>query len=243
MNVWNAARITVCVLLFAFCFYGIVVTFLSDDTHFQITNTTKEKKCFVKKKVEITHFPERGIVKEEEVDDNLDTFRNGIKNNVVDSNRLLPFSKCHSNDKNADCLAIDVFVFDENSHARLLDPKDGQRYMLPNSRLIPRKRGKKIGYCGFGHLLYNQTTKQWSCRCMRPEFFGGKTCDSIQERLIKEYNCTEVASKDDPSNKDISTFNPLIEGICSKCASPDAQTPVMDADIPRCTPLLGAVTS
>ena len=70
---------------------------------------------------------------------------------------------------------------------------------------------------------------------MTPEFFGGKTRDAIQRKYIEKYNCKKVASFDDPSNTDLSTFIPILEGVCLECAFPETQIPVKNPKtIPQC---------
>ena len=144
----------------------------------------------------------------------------------------LPFFECFSED-GRNCSIINYPIFDKKTHKLLLDPKTGQRYTLPNINMIPRK-GKKLGYCGYGHLLFNKNSWKWSCYCMIPELFGGEMCDKVQPQMINNFNCLEVADVSNPLNKDISTFNPIIDGICSKCKSPETQSPVSNADIPQC---------
>ena len=162
---------------------------------------------------------------------------------------LLPFfTPCdsgidHKLDKqlnNSDCLEIDFPVYREKfPHRILLNPKRGQGYILPNSHDIPRQNNgggeNKLGYCGYGYLLFNQRKREWSCYCMIPELFGGKTCDVIQKKLIEEYNCKKVAHIYDTSNTDVSTFNPIMEGFCSECAFPEKQITVKNpVTIPHC---------
>ena len=156
------------------------------------------------------------------------------------------FTPCHSgldhklNKRlnNSDCLEIDFPIFTKTIPRRkLLNPKKGQGYVLPNSHAIPRQNGgeNKLGYCGYGHLIFDQRKKAWSCSCMTPEYFGGKTCDAIQRKYIDKYNCKKVASFDDPSNTDLSTFIPIIEGVCVECAFPETQIPVKNPKIfPQC---------
>ena len=146
-----------------------------------------------------------------------------------------PFPNCYSS-KRENCSPIDFPIYDDvlgSYRERLLQPVIGEKYVLPNFSTIPRKRGK-IGYCGFGHLLFNRETKVWRCKCMMPQFFGGATCDEIGSELVKNHNCLQVAYEDDPSNTDVSTFNPIIEGICTQCVSPETQSPVITGVIPQC---------
>ena len=160
-----------------------------------------------------------------------------IINNNNNDNKKDFFPKCHEKmDKHSkDCVALNYQIFDKYTHKRLLDPDLKQKYLLPNSEKIPRRGGRnRIGYCGFGKLLYDAETKEWSCQCFAPDFFGGETCDEIGQTLIKENNCTRVANASDVLNTDVSTFNPFSEGICSRCVSPDTQAPVVNAGVPFC---------
>lgn len=142
------------------------------------------------------------------------------------------FTKCFGN--KPDCVAVNYPIYDARTHQKLLNPDPNQKYSLPNSRQIPKRGGKKIGYCGFGKLLYDTETKAWACQCFAPEYFGGDTCDEIGKKLIKENNCTRVSSASDILNSDVSTFNPFTDGICSRCVSPDTQIPVVNSGIPLC---------
>ena len=146
------------------------------------------------------------------------------------------FPKCHDKfNNNKDCVTLNYQIFDKHTHKKLLDPDLNQKYLLPNSQKIPRRGGRnRIGYCGFGKLLYDAENKEWSCQCFAPDFFGGETCDEIGKTLIKENNCTRVAHASDVLNTDVSTFNPFSEGICSRCVSPDTQAPVINAGVPLC---------
>ena len=168
---------------------------------------------------------------EDEDEGNNDDYHSeeGKKNNVENEY----FSECYDN-SNDDCVALKYPIYDKQTYRKLIEPTLKQKYLLPNSDKIPKKGMKKIGYCGFGKLLYDNKTKDWSCQCFTPDYFGGDLCDEIGKKLIKENNCTQVASASDILNTDISTFNPFIDGICSRCVSPDNQAPVVNASIPLC---------
>lgn len=158
---------------------------------------------------------------------------------------LPPFSNCYGiNEKEKktitnidDCIEFDYDVFEKigkgYSHFKmkeLLTPKTrdkGQRYyIIPNNKKIPRKKGKNIGYCGAGYLFFD-IKKDWWCFCKYPRYFGGDTCDDVQEDFIREYKCVRVADDDDHSNSDISTFDPVFTEFCSECAHPETHKPAL----------------
>ena len=160
-----------------------------------------------------------------------------------------PFSNCYNVDKKNenitninDCIDIEYTIHEkitneqENSikYRTIFNPIErnnkGERfYILPNSEMMPRKKGKKIGYCGYGFLIYDRKTMEWSCFCKAPDLFAGKTCDEMQkQRFIDVYKCVKVVDEDDFSNTDVSTFDPLYNGVCLECALPDTQKPILN---------------
>ena len=173
-----------------------------------------------------------------------------------DDAQLSYFSKCYDDDDvdhhdyddqrmkiKKQCVAMHYPVYDKHTHKKILTPDLKQKYLLPNSKQIPRGGGgggkkKKLGYCGFGKLLYDTETKEWSCQCFAPDYFGGEMCDAMGSRLVKENKCTRVAEASNILNTDISTFHPFIDGICSRCVSPDTQVPVINAGVPLCQDII-----
>ena len=169
-------------------------------------------------------------------DDDDDNYYNNQSDNEEEKEDLENryFSKCYDNSNDA-CVALKYPIYDKYTYRKILDPDLKQKYLLPHNDKIPKKgTRKKIGYCGFGKLLYDNEKKEWSCHCFAPDYFGGDTCDEIGKKLIKENNCTRVANASDILNTDISTFNPFTDGICTRCVSPDNQAPVINASIPLC---------
>ena len=98
--------------------------------------------------------------------------------------------------------------------------------LYPNADEIPPS-------CGFGKLHYNIRNKSWSCVCSAPDYFGGIYCDEPQRKLIVKNKCLKVGHVNNLENTDVSTFNPILEGVCVECSTKDA-TPDLSSPIPKC---------
>ena len=178
------------------------------------------------------------LFEEEDVETNLynnNNIQNDIYKDENDGEVLDYFTKCNSNssiifkDENTKCLYINFPIFDKSSHTLLLSPKKNEQYLLPNSDAIPfHMKFGGIGYCGFGKLLFDKETMEWSCHCSANDYFGGEMCDEPQSKMIKQNKCVKVAHISDILNENISLFNPFIDGVCTQCVSPDTQVPIVN---------------
>ena len=71
--------------------------------------------------------------------------------------------------------------------------------------------------CGHGKIVYNKANDKYSCYCRAPLYFNGPHCDIPQEKLVKHNKCLVVGHVKDLNNTDISTFDPVLEGVCVEC--------------------------
>ena len=114
----------------------------------------------------------------------------------------------------------------DNQTGNLLLSTRGKKRVYPNASEIPPS-------CGFGKLFYFSRERKWKCVCSAPEYFGGIYCDEPQKELTIKNQCRTVAHTDDMENTDVSTFNPILRGVCVECSVGNA-TPDLSSPIPRC---------
>ena len=163
---------------------------------------------------------------------NNDTNNNNNNNNKGDI-ELFPLVKNNNNnnnnnqslDKNDKQLRLYNNIYDAHT-GKLLLSTSGELRLYPNGYQIPHT-------CGFGNLFFNKQTKQWKCQCKTPEYFDGIFCDEPQPKMIIENKCIKVGNITDMKNTDISTFNPLLEGVCVECSDKNA-TPILSSPFPKC---------
>ena len=139
------------------------------------------------------------------------------------------YFKACSTGNEKDCQwPLGMNVYDKRTGDLLLpvDETANKKRIYPNSHTIPKR-------CGFGRLLFDKDTLKWECQCSAPSFFGGDFCDIPGEELTGKYNCRQVAHIDNIENYDVSSFNPITEGICVECTK-DSMIPVIDAGVPSC---------
>ena len=140
------------------------------------------------------------------------------------------FPSCEINADAENCLSLRSAVYDKHTNEMLLAGNEIKSNFIgnvfPNHQEIPQT-------CGFGKLLYDSETHEWQCRCHAPKFFGGDHCDEAENYLTVTNKCSRVAESSDLSNSDVSTFNPVLEGVCVECSVPSA-VPLLDADEPKC---------
>ena len=155
-----------------------------------------------------------------------------------DDDNHLHFPSCNLSDTPSSsysssykCLNIKFPIYSKASHKLLLIPRrNQQRNLLPNSDAIPyHEKFGGLGYCGFGKLLFDEQTMEWTCHCMANEYFGGETCDEPQPKMIRENKCLKVVHISDKVIDDnLSLFNPFIDGMCVQCVSPETQVPLVN---------------
>ena len=117
-------------------------------------------------------------------------------------------------------------VYDSYNGKLLLSSQRKEYRIFPNTDEIPKT-------CGFGRLYFSRETLEWRCKCINPDYFSGIYCDEPQDLLTKQNKCLTVANIDDISNRDISTFNPILKGVCVECSTSNA-IPIFDSRIPKC---------
>lgn len=127
--------------------------------------------------------------------------------------------------KNYSCRYLTVTIYDQLSGSLLLESK-GEGRLYPNADQIPQT-------CGFGKLMYNSREKNWNCMCHAPSYFNGNHCDELQPTLTQTNKCSAVAQSTNLINRDISTFNPFLEGVCVECSVSNA-VPILTALEPLC---------
>ena len=159
----------------------------------------------------------------------LDTYQTlGIYNINNNKDRDL-FPLCKDADEvkknNSHCRHLTVSIFDQFTGSLLLESR-GEGRLYPNAEQIPQT-------CGFGKLVYNSREKSWECMCHAPLYFNGNHCDEPQPILTQTNKCSVVAESTNLSNRDISTFNPFLEGVCVECSVPNA-VPILTALEPLC---------
>ena len=123
------------------------------------------------------------------------------------------------------CRHLKISIFDQFTGSLLLESR-GEGRIYPNADQIPQT-------CGFGKLVYNLREKSWDCICHAPLYFSGNHCDEPQPVLTQTNKCSVVAESTNLSNRDISTFNPFLEGVCVECSVPNA-VPILTALEPQC---------
>ena len=161
-------------------------------------------------------------------DDDDDDDDNDINNDEA-INEIFPIvsSSSSSSSSNLKKKRLKLDVYDAETGKLLLASSKRNEYRsFPNIDEIPKS-------CGFGKLYFYRPTGQWECKCLEPRFFSGIYCDEPQDLLTKKYKCLKVAHIDNFQNTNIATFNPILEGVCVKCSTPDA-TPIIDSPIPKC---------
>lgn len=122
---------------------------------------------------------------------------------------------------------LGIDVYDKKTGTILLHKSTTKKRLYPNSWKIPQT-------CGFGRLVYDTESMNWSCQCLAPNYFGGDYCNIPGEEMTLKRKCRQVAQFDDVTNFDISTFNPLTNGICVECTNPATMIPLADGAIPSC---------
>lgn len=122
---------------------------------------------------------------------------------------------------------LDLDIHDKKTGNLLLSRKLKRKRIYPNSVRIPKT-------CGFGRLVFDTETLQWECQCLASEYFGGDFCDIPGPELTVKRKCRQVAEFDNVENYDLSTFNPITNGICVECTDPYTMIPIVDDAIPSC---------
>ena len=141
------------------------------------------------------------------------------------------FPLCSDKDSSSnDCRHLSLSIYDKFTGFLLLE-SHGEGRIYPNADQIPQT-------CGFGKLTFNnnsteQNKKKWECMCHAPSYFSGSHCDEPQRVLTHTNKCSVVAESTNLSNRDISTFNPFLEGVCVECSIPNA-VPILTALEPLC---------
>ena len=140
------------------------------------------------------------------------------------------FPRAEDNDKDVDDNVRTLYnrdIYDSRTGNLLLSTQ-GEKRVYPNASEIPPS-------CGFGKLYfsYNDQRRKWKCACSAPEFFGGIYCDEPQKELTIKNKCRTVAHTDNMENTDVSTFNPILHGVCVECSVGNA-TPDLSSSVPRC---------
>ena len=155
-----------------------------------------------------------------------DTYQtSNIKSNTK-ARDLFPLCKdtelkesCHS------CRHLTITIFDQFTGSLLLEAR-GEGRLYPNAEQIPQT-------CGFGKLVYNSRERSWKCVCHASLYFNGNHCDEPQPTLTQTNKCSAVAESTNLNNRDISTFNPFLEGVCVECSVANA-VPILTALEPLC---------
>ena len=157
-----------------------------------------------------------------------DTFaennHNIMNNNNNKMSTDLLFPRCEEGKD--DCRHLALTVYDGLTGSLLLESRESEGRIYPNADQIPQT-------CGFGKLVYYSQNKTWNCVCHAPSYFNGPHCDEPQPTLTRTNKCSAVAKSTDLSNRDISTFNPFLEGVCVECSIPNA-VPILTALEPLC---------
>lgn len=125
---------------------------------------------------------------------------------------------------------LGIDVYDKKTGEMLLSKSNERKRIYPKSSRIPQN-------CGFGRLTFDpkeSSSSPWACTCLAPEYFGGDFCDIPGPELTINRNCRQVAEFDNVENFDLSTFNPLTEGVCVECTNPAKMIPIVDDAIPSC---------
>ena len=148
--------------------------------------------------------------------------------NKQQTNTLFP--SCEINPDTENCLSLRSAVYDKRTNEMLLAGNETKNHFMGN--LFP-KHQEIPQTCGFGTLLYDRETQEWQCRCHAPKFFGGDHCDEAEKHLTTTNKCLTVAESSNLNNFDMSTFNPILEGVCVECSVPNA-VPILDANEPKC---------
>ena len=157
-----------------------------------------------------------------------------IYNDDDKNNNIFP--ECDIMDNNPNCLILNNDVYDEHTRRVLLSNGKKRRRrrrrgyrrgnLFPNASKIPKT-------CGFGILLYNRETESYKCQCHSSEYLTGDHCDDPGPTLTRVNKCSKIAESTDIDNTDVSTFHPLLEGICVECSVKSA-VPIIGEGEPKC---------
>ena len=194
----------------SFTLFSLAIIILILITHFHIIFISNNNNDIDKKFLQKFHKRlKKNIMKE---------------NNNNETNALFPLVKEDEDNDNKRRL-YNRDIYNAENGTLLLSTKEEMR-LYSNADEIPAS-------CGFGRLHYNIKNKSWNCVRSAPEYFGGIFCDEPQEKLTVQNKCLKVGHVDDLENTDVSTFNPLLQGVCVECSTKDAN-PAISSSILKC---------
>ena len=200
-----------------FILFSLAIIILILITHFHMINNNNNNIDNNIDKTFLANFYKR-------LRENNNTVKENYNN---DENEIFPLVKDDDDDDddNNKKRLYNRDIYNAEDGTLILSAK-GELRLYPNSDDIPTS-------CGFGKLHYNIKTKSWRCVCSAPDYFGGIYCDEPQNKLIVKNKCLKVGHINNLENTDVSTFNPILEGVCVECSTKDA-TPALSSPIPKC---------
>ena len=152
---------------------------------------------------------------------NADSRLNSIEGNEI-ANKLFPIA--NPEDGNDNVRHLNNREIYDGITGNLIFTTKGEKRIYPNAKEIPPS-------CGFGRLHFMRN--KWKCVCSAPNFFNGIYCDEPQRQLLIENKCAKVGDINNLENTDITTFNPILGGVCVECSVADA-TPDLSSSTPKC---------